>query len=78
MIGKEFGEAWGAQGGKHERVCHMVSKLNLVFKELEDGRKGSAWVPHHKMEMAMVKVENIISKEVHEAKKLAKQVVAVS
>jgi hypothetical protein len=56
----------------------MVSKLNLVFKEREDGRKGSTWVPHHKMEMAIVKVENVISKEVCEAKKLAKQMVAVS
>lgn len=73
----------GVQGSKKEKVCHMVSELNLVPVEREDGRRGSCQVPRHKtptldqVEMAIVKVEKADVKEVHKAKKLAKQMIVV-
>lgn len=66
------------QGGKREKACHLVSELNLVLTKHEDGRKGSAWVLHHKMEITIVRAKNPTSKEVHDAKKLAKQMATTS
>ncbi|CAK9269771.1 unnamed protein product [Sphagnum jensenii] len=73
----------GAQGGKREKACYLISELNLVLVEHEDGKRGSGQVPHHKMpmldqvEMAIVKVEKATANKVDEAKKLAEQMAVV-
>jgi hypothetical protein len=62
----------------------MISELNLVPAEHEDGRRGSGQVPHHKtptldqVEMAIVKMEKATTaKEASEAKNLVKQTAIV-
>ncbi|KAH8966139.1 hypothetical protein BDL97_03G008100 [Sphagnum fallax] len=73
----------GAQGGKREKACYLISELNLVLVEHEDGKRGSGQVPHHKMpmpdqvEMAIIKVEKATANKVDEAKKLAEQMAVV-
>ncbi len=66
------------QGGKREKACHIILELNLVLAGCEDGRRGSAWAPCHKMDMAIVKTEKAALKEAREAKKLDKQVAVMN
>jgi len=43
---KEFGEVCGTQGGKRERVCHLVLELNLIRQMRRWEKK---WFLHHKL-----------------------------
>ncbi len=72
----ELGKAHGAQGGKQERPCHLVSKLKLDLANKKMGKEMIIVFPVAK-HSCQTKAEKVATKEARESKKLAKLVTMV-
>lgn len=70
---EELGKAHGAQGGKQERVCHLVSKLKLDLANKKMGEEMIIVFPVTK-HSCQTKAKKVGTNEAHESKKLAKLV----